>query len=81
MKLNSAPDLKNGKFYQWIDNKRMVSLDAVCWFKSGMVSPEINFFSIGGNDWFHTYPDSQQRTEWLSYDNLIIRHNAPEGAE
>jgi hypothetical protein len=85
MELNSAPGVKNGKFYQWLDDKRIMTLDEVCWYREPASGPayipKLNFFSIGGNDFFHTYPDEDHRTEWLSYDNVVIRHDIPPEAD
>jgi hypothetical protein len=85
MELNSAPNAKDGKFYQWIDDKRIFTLSEVCWYKDptdgAAYIPKLNFFSIGGNDFFHTYPDEDRRSEWLSYDNVVIRHDIPVGVE
>lgn len=85
MKLNSAPGVKDGAFYQWFDDERIYTLNEVCWYREPATGPayipKLNFFSIGGNDFFHTYPDEDHRTEWLSYDNVIIRHDIPSGAD
>jgi hypothetical protein len=85
MKLNSAPGVKDGKFYQWRDDVRIYTLDEVCWYREpstgAAYKPKINFFSIGGNDWFHIYPDEDHRSEWMSYDNVVVRHDAPPEAE
>ena len=41
--------------------------------------PKWNCVAIGGNDYFHAYPTADRRSEWYAIDNLIMRHDIPEG--
>ena len=78
-KMNSAPGVRDGVVRQWIDDDIVVQSNQVPWM--GSDSPggiEFNIVAIGGNDYFHAYPDSDRREEWYAIDEVLIRSSLPE---
>lgn len=82
VQMNSSPGAADGVLMQWIDDVQIMNIRDLMWVPSlpaGMTEmPKWNFFSIGGNDFFHIYPDSEQRQEWFSIDDVIVRTSIPE---
>ena len=60
----------------------MMNITDIMWVPSlpaGVTEmPKWNFFSIGGNDFFHLYPDSDRRQEWWAADDVLVRDSIPE---
>jgi hypothetical protein len=82
VQMNSAPGAADGRLMQWIDDVQILNVRDLTWVPSLPTEltemPKWNFFSIGGNDFFHSYPDSVRRQEWFSIDDLVVRTSIPE---
>lgn len=83
VQMNSAPGVKDGHIKMWIDDKQIVNGTTINWVKppaSGPAfMPKWNCIAFGGNDYFHHYPSSARRSEWYAIDNIVMRHDIPEG--
>ncbi len=81
VKMNSAPDVKDGVFRQWIDGQQIFVSTQIPWIRSSETRDENakwNLVAIGGNDFFQTYPNSDRREEWYAIDDLVIRTDIPD---
>ncbi|MBW4978321.1 hypothetical protein KZZ05_08540 [Marinobacter adhaerens] len=82
VQMNSAPGAADGQFQQWFDDKRILNVRNLMWVpsvQSGQPMPKWNFFSIGGNDYFKSYDESEKRQEWWALDDLVVRETIPAG--
>lgn len=92
VKMNSAPDVADGVLIQWLNGRRLLTLENVPFIgserhantpepiaESGMVG--WNMIGLGGNDFFHSWPKESMREEWIAMDNLRIYDGLPAHAE
>jgi hypothetical protein len=80
VKLNSAPGVKDGLHYQWINDHRVMAKTNVSWISpnAGDKMPGWNFFAIGGNDFFRPFPDEDRFEDWYSIDDVTVQTAIPE---
>ena len=83
VQMNSRPDAPDGWLMQWINDEQILNVRDITWVSRAEDGSEKSvgwdFFSIGGNDYFKTYPDSVRRQEWYSIDDLVVRTSIPDG--
>lgn len=94
VKMNSAPDVEDGVLIQWLNGRRLLTLNNIPYIRSeridndnqdyliepsGMV--KWNLVAIGGNDYFHSHPKESMREEWVAIDDLRIYNGLPEHAD
>ncbi|MBK1849811.1 hypothetical protein FE845_00520 [Marinobacter sp. 1-4A] len=80
VKMNSAPDRKDGEFRMWLSDKQIIVSKKIPWIRSSNTqnqNAKWNIVAIGGNDYFRTYPDTDRHEEWYSIDDLVIRNDIP----
>jgi len=78
---NSAPDVEDGIFAQWIDDKRIVLSRTIPWVgssKRGIKTADWNMIGLGGNDSLSVYPDSEKFEDWYAIDNFVVRGSVPD---
>jgi hypothetical protein len=82
MAVNSSPGAQDGVLMQWLDDQQILSVHDINWVPSlteGVTEmPKLNFFSIGGNDYFKAYPNSDRRQEYWTIDDVVCRDSIPE---
>ncbi|WP_305966981.1 hypothetical protein [Marinobacter salsuginis] len=81
VKMNSAPDAKDGVFRQWLNGEQIFNITTVPWIRSSASQDENakwNLVAIGGNDFFQSYPNSERHEEWYSIDDVVIRNDIPQ---
>lgn len=79
LKINSAPDVKDGVLMQWIDDSLVFNNKGIPWIRKSTV-PIIegwNGFAIGGNDFFNTVPNVERFEEWYAIDDISVSTNIP----
>lgn len=84
VKMNSAPDVQDGVFRQWLNDRQILKLDTIPWIRSssgGDNNAKWNLIAIGGNDFFQIYPNEMRHEEWYSIDDLVVRTSIPEHLE
>lgn len=82
VRMNSGPGQPDGVLKQWMDGQLIFSNEQMPWQGStGQGGRKWNLVALGGNDYFHTYPDSERRQEWYSIDNLKIYSGLPEAMQ
>ncbi|WP_158583938.1 hypothetical protein [Salinibius halmophilus] len=94
VKMNSAPDVEDGVLIQWLNGRRLLTLDNIPYVRSGrhdgdaqdtLIDPtgmaKWNLVSIGGNDYFHSWPKESMREEWFAIDDLQIYDGLPAHAD
>ena len=80
VKMNSAVDVGDGELRQWIDDTPVLDIRDIPWMKASATedtTAKWNTVSIGGNDYFKQYLDSEQREEWYSIDDIVMRSGVP----
>ena len=79
VKMNSAEDVEDGVFSQWLDGHRIMHKEGFAWHTSGTdkTATGWSFVAIGGNDFFRPRPDSEQYEDWWALDDLVIRDSIP----
>ncbi|WP_144821932.1 hypothetical protein [Marinobacter piscensis] len=81
VKMNSAPNVKDGEFRMFLSDQQIVVSTKVPWIRSSMSRDEDakwNLVAIGGNDFFQTYPNESRHEEWYSIDDIVIRTDIPD---
>lgn len=80
VKMNSAPGARDGIYQQWINDLRVMNLQTVPWMDASAedTSALWNWFTIGGNDFYRSYPNSDKRQERYWIDDLTLRDSVPE---
>lgn len=85
VQMNSAPGVSDGWLMQWINDEQIFNVRDIVWINSASNGAnkmvKWNFFSIGGNDYFKSYPDSVRRQEWYAIDDLVVRTSIPENLD
>jgi len=85
VQMNSLPGVPDGVLKQWVNNEQVLNVEDITWvskLSDGNDKMVLwNFFSIGGNDYFKTYPDSERRQEWYAIDDLVVRTSIPDVIE
>lgn len=80
VKLNSAPGKQDGQLKEWMNGKLIFSNDTIPWIQAGQdPTAKFNAVKFGGNDFWQTYPASEQVTQWYSIDNVVMRTDIPAG--
>lgn len=80
VKMNSAPDVKDGVFRQWLNGQPIVHIKTIPWIKASSTENEKakwNIVAIGGNDYFREYPNSERVEEWYSIDDVVVHDSIP----
>lgn len=80
VKMNSAPGATDGVFSQWLNGERILHNTNIPWIRPSEtedVNAKWNLVAIGGNDFFQTYANEEQREEWYSIDDVVIRNKIP----
>lgn len=75
VKMNSSPGVADGIFQFWIDGKRIFSVTDLAWSDNGsQLSPRLNwnYVIIGGNNFNHFAPNTQEAEQWYAVDDLVI---------
>jgi hypothetical protein len=73
VKMNSSAGAYDGVLTQWIDDQLVFRNVTIPWMGSESTETrKWNVISFGGNDHFHSYPDSERRQEWYSIDDIVI---------
>lgn len=82
VKMNSAPGVNDGWLVQWLNDVQILNVRDISWISPSATDPQKmvkwNFFSIGGNDYFKSYPDAERRQEWYAIDDVLIRDDMPD---
>lgn len=82
VKMNSSPGVNDGWLMQWINNVQILNVRNIAWVGNSTTEPgkmvRWNFFSIGGNDYFKSYEDSERRQEWYAIDDVVVRNDIPD---
>ena len=79
VRMNSAPGANDGVASMYFDGQRVFHNDQIAWVPSGsFVMPKWNFFSIGGNDNFQEYPNTDKRQEFYFIDDVRVGDGIPE---
>jgi len=81
VKMNSAPNVKDGEFRMWLNDQQIVVSTKIPWIRPSGTHDENakwNLVAIGGNDFFQTYPNEDRREEWYSIDDIVIRTDIPD---
>jgi len=63
-----------------IDDTPVLDIRDIPWMKASATedtTAKWNTVSIGGNDYFKQYLDSEQREEWYSIDDIVMRSGVP----
>lgn len=80
IRMNSAPGKLDGALVQWLDGQIVFRNTTMPWMgfnsEGGL---NWNVVHFGGNSHFHAYPDSDQREEWVSFDDIEIYSGLPAG--
>ncbi|WP_143269418.1 hypothetical protein [Mangrovitalea sediminis] len=78
VKVNSKPGVQDGILKEWFNGSLIFENDAIPWRQADMSASQ-NFTAIkfGGNDFFTTYPRSDEHTEWYSIDDVVVRDDLP----
>ena len=82
VKMNSAPGVTDGIFRQWLNDEQILNAVQIPWIRQSDTEDESakwNLVSLGGNDFFQSYPNEDRREEWYSIDDLVVRDSIPEG--
>ena len=82
VKMNSAPDVADGIFRQYLDDQLIVDSEAVRWVgPTSEPMPGWNAFALGGNDsWTSsTWDESDQREEFYEIRRVAVYNGLPEG--
>ncbi|MCE2572717.1 hypothetical protein [Motilimonas eburnea] len=91
VKMNSAMDVADGVLIQWMNGRRLLTMNNIPYLRSernegedlivadGMV--KWNMVAIGGNDYFHSWPKESMREEWYAIDDLRIYNGLPDHAD
>lgn len=78
VRMNSGPGQPDGVLKQWLNEQLIFSNEQIPWQGSASQGGrKWNLVAIGGNDYFHTYPDTERREEWFSIDNLKVYDRLP----
>jgi hypothetical protein len=80
VKMNSAADVEDGVFSQWLDGHRIMHKESFAWHTSGTdkTATGWSFVAIGGNDFFRPRPDSERYEDWWALDDLVVRDSIPQ---
>lgn len=85
VRMNSAEDVADGHYKQWINGERIRSREDVPWVQSSALNKMVgwNFVSLSGNDYFKPFPDEDRFEDWYAIDDVYIRAGIglPEGLE
>ncbi len=83
VKMNSDIGKKDGVFIQWLNGRRLVTCNTIPWIEASSENKMVkwNSISLGGNDYFHSYPIEVAREEWYSIDNIRVYDGIPSHAE
>lgn len=80
VKMNSSPGAQDGIMRQWINDVQIVNITTIPWIRSSATEDESakwNVVSIGGNDFFRSYPNEQRYQEWYAFDDIVIMDSIP----
>lgn len=79
LKLNSAPDIKDGILMQWVDDSLVFNNKGIPWVRksTGPTTDGWNGFAIGGNDFFNTVPNADRFEEWYAIDDISVSTGIP----
>ena len=75
VKANSDVGVPNGEYHFWIDDQIVANITDLSWADSGsQVSPRKlwNYVQLGGNNFNHYAPQSQEPEQWYAIDDLVI---------
>lgn len=78
VKMNSAPNVADGVFKQWVNDEQIRSVDTIPWVKTStkkMVG--WNYFALGGNDFFGPFQPNQFFEDWYAIDDVVVRDDIP----
>jgi hypothetical protein len=78
VKMNSAPNVADGVFMQWVNDERIRFVDTIPWVKTNtkkMVG--WNYFALGGNDFFGPFQADQFFEDWYAIDDVVVRNDIP----
>jgi len=79
VKMNSAPGAKDGVMSQYINDHRVVHYSSIPWIEaSGSKMVKWNLISIGGNDYFHPYPNADKFEDRYTIDDIVVSDSLPE---
>ena len=85
VQMNSSPGVPDGVLRQWLNDEQIVNVRDIIWVSPSTEDPgkmvQWNFFSIGGNDYFKSYPMESQHQEWFAIDDLRVADQVPEYLE
>jgi hypothetical protein len=88
VKMNSANEVADGVFMQWIDDHLVIKSEKVQWMRpntENLTPNEVkwNAIAIGGNDFIGgeyphpIYPNEAEHEEWYAIDDLLISTEIP----
>ena len=80
VKMNSAADIQDGIFRQWVDDTLVTEMITIPWIKSSSTedtNAKWNTVHFWWNDFFRQYPNEDQHEEWYSIDDIIIYDSLP----
>lgn len=81
VKMNSSPGATDGVLSEWIDDVRILHNTNVPWIRPSTTEDENakwNTVYFGGNHYFPQYSGVEQREEWYSLDDIVIRTSIPQ---
>jgi hypothetical protein len=82
LKMNSAPNIPDGLYQEFIDDQLIVDAKNVRWV-GPTASPMVkwNAISFGGNDLWEggIYTNADERREWYMFDEIKVFSGLPEG--
>ena len=80
VKMNSSIGARDGILRQWINGVQVMNMVHIPWVQANSDNKMVkwNFFSIGGNDYFHEYPTTERHEEWYAIDDVLVLDKLPE---
>jgi len=82
VKMNSAPDVKDGVCKQWFNDERIFSNEQIAWVgPTSQPMPKWNDVAIGGNDFFSERPNNEAYQDWYAIDDIVCSTDIPAGLE
>lgn len=79
VKINSAPDKRDGVFRQWFNDVQVRHLTDVPWIMESSDNRMVgwNYLAIGGNDYFQQFPNEDRYEDWYAIDDLRVMEAIP----